>query len=58
MANDTVAEGDMLIGVELVLGQLAMRHSTDGMDEVMTVKVLEPILVRIMGVRATVKVVS
>ena len=36
--------------------QLATRHTTDGMDEVPTVKVFKPILVRIVSVGPTMEV--
>ena len=38
--------------------QLAMCHLTDGMDEVVMVKIFEPILVQIVGIGATVEVMS
>ena len=55
VTDDTTMKGGTLIRVESVTGQLTMCHVTDGMDEVMTVKVFKPILVRIMHVGATVK---
>ena len=42
----------------MVVGELTTSHATDGMNEVATVKVLEPVLVRVVGVGMTVKVVS
>ena len=45
-----------MIRVKVVTGQLVTSHPTDGMDKVAAVKVLEPILVRIVGVGPTVEV--
>ena len=41
-----------------MVSQFAVCYSTDGMDEVTTVEVFEPILVRIMRVGMTVEVMS
>ena len=38
--------------------QFATSHPTDGMDEVLTIKVFEPILVRVMCVGTTVELMS
>ena len=35
-----------------------MSHPTDGMDKVSTIEVVEPILVRVMGIGAMVKIMS
>ena len=37
-------------------GKLATSHATDGVNKVAAVKVLKPVLIRVMGVGATVKV--
>ena len=42
----------------LTTSQLVACHLTDGMDEVVTVQIFEPILIRVMGVRATVELMS
>ena len=56
MLDDTTTKCGMLIRVEVVMSELAASHSTDGVDEVPMVKILEPILVRIMSVGPPVKV--
>ena len=41
----------------MMTAQFATSHTTDRMDEVATEQILEPVLVRVMGIGATVKVV-
>ena len=53
-----MTKGSTLIGIEAVMGMLATGHPTDGMDEVTAIKILKPILIRVMGVGLTVKVQS
>ena len=49
-------EGGTLIWVEVVTREFTASHTTDGMDEVTAVEILKPVLVRIVGVGAMVKV--
>ena len=37
--------------------EFATSHATDGMDEVAAVKILKPVLIRVVGVGTTIKVV-
>ena len=53
-----MAKGGTLIRIQSVMRQLAMSHPTDGMNEVASVKILEPILIRIVGVGATIEFMS
>ena len=46
----------MLVGIKLVTCQLTMGHTTDGMDKVPTVKIFEPVLVRVMSVGPTMEI--
>ena len=50
-------ERGALVGIEMMTGQLATGHTTNGVDEITTVKIFEPVLVRIVGVGTTVEVV-
>ena len=56
--NNTATEGGALIRIKSVTSQFAVGHPTDGVDKVLTVEILEPILIRIVGVRATVELVG
>ena len=49
-------EGGTLVGIKLVTSQLMMSHPTDGMNEISTIEILEPALVRVMGVGPMVEV--
>ena len=51
-------EGGALIGIESMMSQLAAHHPTDRVDEILTVEILEPILIRIVGVQAAIKLVG
>ena len=42
----------------MVASEFATSDPTDRVDEIRPVQILEPVLIRVMGVRATVKVVS
>ena len=53
-----MTKGGTLIRIQLVMRQLAMGHPTDGVNEVAMIQVFEPVLVRIMGIGATIKLVS
>ena len=48
----------MLIGIQTMMGKFTISHTTNGMDEIATVKVFEPILIQIMGVGPTIEVQS
>ena len=56
--DNTTAEGGTLVGIKLVMSQLAMSHPTDGMDKVPTVEIFETILIRVVGVGPTMEVGS
>ena len=58
VANDTAVKGGALIWIQLVTSEFAMRHPTDGMDEVTMVQIFKPILIWAMSVGATVEVQS
>ena len=58
MTDNTTTEGSALVWVEMMASQLAMGHLTDGVNEVLMVKIFEPVLVRIMCVGTTVKLVG
>ena len=46
-----------LIGVEMVTREFVTRHATNGMDEILTEQIFEPVLVRIVCVGTTVEIV-
>ena len=56
--NDATMEGGTLIRIESVTSQFATSHLTDGMDEVLMVKIFKSILVWIMGVGAIVELMG
>ena len=56
MTDDAMMECSVLIRVKVMMGKLVMGHLTDGVDEVMTVEILEPVLVRIMSVGMVIEV--
>ena len=56
MMNDTVMECGTLVQVEVMMSKFMAGHATDGVDEIVTVQVFKPVLVRVVGVQATVKV--
>ena len=58
MTDDATAEGGALIGIEVMTTKLATSDSANRVDKVGPVKVLEPVLVRIMGVGPTIEIVS
>ena len=56
--NDTATKGSTLIWIELVTSQLTMSHTTDSVNEISTIEIFEPVLIRVMGVGPTVGLVS
>ena len=50
------SEGGALIGIEVVTGEFAASHPTDGVNKVTMVEIFEPVLIRVMGVGAMVEV--
>ena len=58
MTDDSATEGGALIRIKVVAAKLATGDTTNGVDEVGPVKILEPVLVRIVGIGTTVEVVS
>ena len=53
-----MVEGSVLVGIQMMMCQLAMCHPTDGMDKILTVQIFESILVRIVCVGVMVKLMS
>ena len=51
-------KGSMLVWIEAMTCQFAMRHPTDSVDEVPMVKIFKTILVGVMSVRTAVKLMS
>ena len=58
MTDNPPTEGSALVGIKMVMGQLATSHTTNGVDEVTTEQVFEPVLIRVMCVGTTVEVVG
>ena len=56
--NNATLECSVLIRVESMMRQLAMHHPTDGMNEIPTVEIVEPVFIGIMDVRAAVEIMS
>ena len=54
--DNTATKVSTLIGAELVMGQLAMSHLTDGVNEVSAVEIFEPVLIQIVSVGPTMEV--
>ena len=52
-----MAKGGALVWIEMVACKFATGYMTNGVNEVPTVEVFEPILIRVMGVGTTVEVV-
>ena len=57
MTDDASTKGGTLVQIQLVAGKFPASHPTDGVDEIVAVQVVEPILVRIVGVRTTIEVI-
>ena len=53
---DTATESSTLIRIEVVPSQLMTHHPTDGMDEISTIEIFEPVLIRVVGVGSTVEI--
>ena len=58
MMDDAVTEGSALVWIKAMLSKFVSGHATDGMDEVMMVKVFKAILIGIMGVGTVVELMS
>ena len=58
MMNDTALKSSTLIRIKLMMRQLMPHHMAQSMDEVSMVQVVEPILIRVMGVGLTVEVMG
>ena len=58
MTNNATSKGGTLIGVEVVATELATGDPADRMDEVGPVKVLKPILIRVVGVGTTIEIIG
>ena len=58
MTDDAATKSSMLIRVQLVTGQLAACHMTNGVDEILTVEIFKTILVRIVCVGTTIEIVG
>ena len=51
-----MTKGSTLIGVKLVMCQLTMSDSADGMDEISMVEIFEPILIWVVGIGTAMEV--
>ena len=58
MTDNPTTKRSPLIGVQAVTSQLTTGHPTDGVDEVSSVQVFKPVLIRVMGVGTTIKVMG
>ena len=58
MANYAAAECSTLVRVEMMAAELATSYTANRMNKVGSVKVFEPILVRVVGVGPTVEIVG
>ena len=58
MTDNTVTKGSMLIGIQTMTGKFMTSHTTNGVDEIVMVKVFKPVLIWIMGVGLTIEVQS
>ena len=56
--NNAVTEGSTLVGIEMVTSQLTASYLANGVNEVPTIEIFEPVLIRVMGVGPTMKVGS
>ena len=54
--NNTTMECGTLIGIQTMVSELVTGHLTNCVTEVRVVQILEPVLIRVMSVGATVKV--
>ena len=53
-----MTECGMLIRVQVMTGQLATCHTTNGVDKILTVEVFKPVLVWVVGVGVMVEIMS
>ena len=58
MTDDSTTKRSMLVWIEMVTAEFTTSHLANRMNEVGAVKILETVLVGIVGVGTTVKVVS
>ena len=58
MTNDPATEGSALVRIKMVTTELATCDPADRMDKVSPIKILEPILVRVMSVGSAVEVIG
>ena len=58
MTDNSTTKGGALIWIKVVTAEFATSHTVNRMDEVGTVEILEPVLVRIMGVGATIEIIG
>ena len=58
MTDDTATKGGTLVRVKTMTSQFAVHHPADSVNEVLMVEILKPILIRIVGIRAMVELVS
>ena len=56
VTDNTAMEHGVLIGVQAMMSELMVSHPTDGVDEVVTVEILEPVLVRIVGIGSVIEI--
>ena len=58
MTDDTATEGGTLVRVKVMTAEFATGHTTNRVDEVGTVQIFEPVLIRVVGVGTTIEVVG
>ena len=56
--DGTATKGSALVRIESVMSQFTTCHPANGVNEVLTIKVFETILIRIVGIRTTIKLVG
>ena len=58
VTDDTATKGGTVVRVKTMTSQFAVHHPADSVNEVLMVEILKPILIRIVGIRAMVELVS
>ena len=58
MTDDTPTESRALVGIKVMATKLTTSDSADRVDEIGPIKIFKPVLVQVVGVGATVEVVS
>ena len=58
MTDHAATEGSTLVRVQVMTAELATGDPTDRVNEVGPVEILEPVLIRVMGVGTTVEIIG